>query len=74
VVRHWLLSFLSLRRRRGGDDSEGDDRERDRHVDPGGWRQTFWASTSTATTAIHMMLVTPSASNITINPMLEPTQ
>src|SRR5205814_355508 len=36
--------------------------------------RTFCATTTTPTTDIHATLITPSAINITINPMLEPTQ
>src|SRR5439155_17203797 len=35
---------------------------------------SFWATTRTATTAIHATLMTPSATSITIRPTLEPTQ
>src|SRR5262245_44973032 len=35
---------------------------------------SFWTSTTAATTPIQARLMTPSATSITINPMLEPTQ
>jgi hypothetical protein len=34
---------------------------------------SFWMRTTAATTPIQATLMTPSASSITINPMLEPT-
>ena len=36
--------------------------------------RTFWATTSTATTAIQVTLMIPSATNMSMSPRLEPTQ
>ena len=36
--------------------------------------RSFWATMRTAITDIHATLMTPSATNISISPMLEPTQ
>ena len=37
-------------------------------------RRSFWASTAAAVTAIQVTLMTPSATIISMSPMLEPTQ
>jgi hypothetical protein len=37
-------------------------------------RRNFWAAIMTPITNIHVTLMTPNASNISISPMLDPTQ
>jgi hypothetical protein len=65
------------RNRRGAYDDQNPecgDRERERHVEGGPGGQGPWVLTKATITAIQPMLITPSATSIAINPMLEPTQ
>ena len=64
------------RRRRDDDQvAKSDDRQRQRSTSMAAFAgRSFWARTRTAITDIQLTLMTPIATNISIRPMLEPTQ